>query len=67
MKPVNVPMSEYLEALQSSSGYCPDCRDFNADCMAEPDAENYHCPECDGNRVCGAEQALILNWIEVNE
>ena len=29
----------------------------------EPDAENYHCEECDSDQVFGAEEFLMNGWV----
>jgi hypothetical protein len=65
-KSVKVRPSEYRDALDQDTGWCPTCEDFTRDCT-EPDAEGYDCPVCDGIEVVGAELALISVAIEVDE
>ena len=54
---------EYMEAVQHYIGWCPDCEAFTRDCT-EPDAEGYDCPVCEGQRVMGAENALIVGEVD---
>ena len=65
-KIVTVTEEDYTEACDSYTGFCPDCGEFTRDCT-EPDAENYDCPDCDKNNVCGAEQALLLGLIDIGD
>lgn len=59
MKTVPVVTEEDLaKAMRDYIGWCPTCGEFTRDCT-EPDATGYDCPVCEGNDVCGAEQALI--------
>jgi len=53
---------EYVEAQDSSQGWCTHCRHFTND-FAEPDASGYTCDECEQPTVYGAEQALLLGLI----
>jgi len=57
---------EYREAINDHMGWCPNCKEFTRD-STEPDAENYDCPECNENRVMGAEQALLVGQITIGE
>lgn len=65
---VPVSQDEYLEATESYMGWCPDCAAFTRD-STEPDAHGYDCPECNGRRVVGAEDALLrgLIWVDGRE
>ena len=65
-EPVLVSPSDYHDAVESYTGYCPDCQRFTRE-TTEPDAEDYDCPVCDGRRVVGAEQALLIGMIEFKE
>lgn len=53
-----VNQADYLEATGSYLGWCTECEEFTRDCT-EPDATGYDCPECRGDTVVGAEQALL--------
>jgi len=55
-----VKMTEalYRELCDSSGGVCLGCGAL-AFGDTEPDAEEYHCDECDENKVQGIENALI--------
>ncbi len=61
-KPKQVSESDYLDATDNYRGWCPECQEFTRD-NTEPDAEEYDCPECGGNSVMGAKQALLLGYI----
>jgi hypothetical protein len=54
-----------MEATDHNLGWCPDCNAFSTGCV-EPDAEGYPCEACEGREVVGAEQALLLGWINVD-
>lgn len=58
--------SEYIEATESNLGYCRHCREFTND-FAEPDARNYKCEECGRMSVFGAEEALLMGLITIDE
>ena len=57
---------EFLEYQESYQGYCTNCNFWTRECT-EPDAEDYDCPECGENTVIGAENALIMGEIEIDE
>jgi hypothetical protein len=59
-----VSEDEYLEAVDGSIGWCPDCGEFTRDCT-EPDAENYTCEVCENSNVVGAENALVMDMITI--
>lgn len=66
IEPKTVSVEEYDNACEDYQGWCPDCGEFTRD-QTEPDADGYDCPACDGNNVVGAENALIMGLIEVDE
>jgi Zn finger protein HypA/HybF involved in hydrogenase expression len=66
MKCISVPWEEYEFATENYSGWCPECEDFTHD-SAEPDAEGYKCPVCDNPSVVGAENALLLGMIDIED
>ena len=57
---------EYLEAVDAMEGFCTSCKDFTRDCV-EPDAAKYECPACEKKTVYGAEDSLILGFIDISE
>jgi Zn finger protein HypA/HybF involved in hydrogenase expression len=58
-----VSEEDYVEATESYTGWCKECKEFTRD-ETEPDAEAYDCPECGKHTVVGAENALIMGLIE---
>lgn len=58
--------NEYTEACESNMGYCTNCKDFTTD-SCEPDARKYKCDVCDLRTVFGAEEALMMGIIEIDE
>ena len=61
-----VEFVDYMEATDQYLGWCPDCKAFSTGCV-EPDAEGYPCEACGNREVVGAEQALVLGWINVED
>ena len=61
-----VSMEEYQDAANRYVGWCRDCEDFTRECT-EPDAEGYDCPNCDQDTVVGAEQAMLLGMIDIDD
>ena len=56
----------YQQATRDYIGWCTVCEEFTRD-STEGDASEYDCPKCEGNTVMGAENALILGEITVDE
>lgn len=61
-----VELVDYMEATEHYLGWCPDCKAFSTECV-EPDAEDYLCEACGNREVVGAEHALLLGWINVED
>lgn len=59
-------MSEIREAQEDHLGWCVKCKDWTHDC-AEPDAHKYECPVCECKSVYGAEEAVLLGLITIDE
>jgi hypothetical protein len=61
LKGSNMKMTEkkYRRHRGAYDGYCIKCDDITREGRTEPDAEEYHCPECDGNTVLGMDYALM--------
>jgi len=57
-----VTFEEFAEARDNYQGYCLECKEFTRDCT-EPDAREYDCPVCEGNRVYGAEELIYLGLV----
>jgi hypothetical protein len=64
MKAISV--DEFQDMCDESQGFCTTCQEFTRDCC-EPDAENYDCPECGRLTVYGAEQAMIMGLLTVED
>lgn len=56
----------FADATESYSGFCTTCQDFTRE-QTEPDATGYKCPDCKQLTVVGAEHALIVGLIDVEE
>ena len=52
---------------ENYDGYCTSCQSFTVECGVEPDAEGYECPECGGHTVIGAEQALLMGNLKIDD
>lgn len=63
---ITVTEDRYYAATNDYEGFCTTCKDFTRD-QTEPDAEGYDCPVCGGKTVVGAENALLMGLIEVDE
>jgi hypothetical protein len=59
-----VTESYFKEAVDDNLGWCTKCKDFTTGCC-EPDAHRYECDECGKNSVYGAEEALLLGLITI--
>ena len=63
---VLVTKGDYEDATEAYQGWCPACEEFTRD-STEPDDEDYDCPACGDAKVVGAEQALLLGLIEIED
>lgn len=62
--PVKMTMDDYNEKRESYDGICVACGEVKfGDC--EPDAENYHCDNCDADAVQGIENLVVAGLIEI--
>lgn len=66
MKMTKVSFADFQEAVSTYLGWCKDCEGFTRD-DTEGDAENYDCPICDGNNVIGAENAMIMGLLDLED
>ena len=60
---ITMTEDEFREKCDEHVGVCLECGSERGEC--EPDAEKYHCDECDENNVMGLEQALICGHVEI--
>ena len=56
---------QYKEASNDNYGYCRLCDDLAEFGGVEPDAQGYMCPDCDVSEMMGADQALLLGFLEI--
>lgn len=64
-KPV-VETARWEEARDNYEGWCTSCQEWTRG-ETEPDAIEYDCPDCGGETVIGAEEALIEDVIELSD
>lgn len=57
----------FMYHRENYDGYCTSCKSFTVDSGVEPDAEGCECPECGGTTVIGAEQALLMGLLTIND
>jgi Zn finger protein HypA/HybF involved in hydrogenase expression len=57
-------VEDFQSHVEQNNGYCIECDEITKFGGVEPDAEDYLCPQCGQNAVCGIEQALIRGFIE---
>ena len=67
-KRATVTLDRVKEAIDAFEGWCRTCKDFTVDGVEG----DYHCeegdegcPVCDGHRVVGAEDALMMGLFDV--
>jgi Zn finger protein HypA/HybF involved in hydrogenase expression len=61
------PSFEEVEQVISSGsyeGWCINCGDWTHD-SCEPDARKYECPVCEKHTCYGAEELLIMNYVNL--
>jgi hypothetical protein len=58
--------AEFREHCNNYDGVCFACKEWTVGGV-EPDAREYTCDECDRAKVYGAEEALLMGVIEINE
>ena len=59
---IRFSLEDIETAMEDYDGYCLACGASKSN--VEPDAENYHCDECDADKVYGAEQILIMGLVD---
>jgi len=64
---MNISESDYHTHVEEMNGYCVNCKDFTRFGETEPDAENYPCDDCGEDSCLGAEQAMLLGHLEIEE
>ena len=63
---ITLSTEEYLYHQESYDGLCINCWEWQ-DGGVEPDAENYPCDACGMDQVMGAEQAMVIGYIEIDD
>ena len=61
-----ITQEEYEDATYNYEGWCTNCEYFTRD-ECEPDAAKYRCPDCGHRTVYGAEEALMLGLITIDD
>jgi hypothetical protein len=59
-------VEEYQEHCDSNDGICIHCGQWGCGGV-EPDAEGYKCESCGKNGVMGAENALLMGVLDIDE
>lgn len=54
---------EFMEADENNDGFCLSCGE-QTDGGVEPDALRYKCEVCEKNSVYGAQECLMMGYIE---
>ena len=63
---MRVSMTEYRQYREQYIGFCTVCQAWTTGCV-EPDAREYECSSCGERAVYGAEEAFLLELVELNE
>lgn len=66
LKPLRISMADYQDMAECSMGFCLDCSDWTTETV-EPDAEYLPCETCDAEAVVGAEEALVMGVLDVQD
>lgn len=62
-----VTMAEYRLYRNEYWGFCTACQEWTEVGGVEPDAREYQCPVCDEATVYGADEALMMELVDVIE
>lgn len=62
---IKMTVKEFNRHRYAYDGYCLHCKDITRIGGTEPDAENYHCEECETNSCIGMDYALAGDNIEI--
>lgn len=57
------PEDEFHDHVEAYDGICLACGEWSCGGV-EPDARGYDCEACDAPQVCGAEEALLMGFID---
>lgn len=60
---MKMSFEEFESHRDEYNGYCTNCDDVTRWGMTEPDAENYHCEECDNHTVEGMDNVLVKQLV----
>lgn len=62
MSKLKFNLEEIKEAIDNQEGFCIECGAGKD--MCEPDAREYECDECGEKKVYGAEELVIMGYVE---
>lgn len=65
MSKLHMTESQFRYYRENYIGICLECQAESDSC--EPDAEDYHCDECEADAVQGIENLLICGHITIKE
>lgn len=63
---IEISQVEYLEWIADKTGLCLACGKIIFG-ETEEDAEGFQCPSCGQDQLCGAEYALLNNFITLKK
>lgn len=66
IKKTTLSRDEFDEHEDMYDGYCTACGEWT-DGEVEPDATEYECPGCTAHSVFGAEEALLMGYVEIDD
>jgi len=62
----NIPVDEYRDHADSYDGICVSCGEWTSG-GCEPDARCYPCDACGARKVYGAEEAMMMGYLNIAE
>jgi hypothetical protein len=65
VKTVTLSLAEYQAASANYEGFCTTCKEIT-NSNVEPDARRYECESCGERTVYGIEEALLMQFIDVD-
>jgi len=64
MSATPIAEADYVNYCDTFMGFCIECKEWTRE-STEPDAQEYKCPKCGEFSVVGAEDALMMNYVEI--
>lgn len=58
--------AEYHQHRDDLDGFCRHCNEFTEFGGTEPDAHDYLCEQCGEEELFGAEEALIMGFLDIS-